>query len=140
MTKIIFPITFRSQFRAMKRILVLIILASMMLHCASRIGFISYLYQNRHQIAYQTGLIAEVPVALCSSAYDFGKGLNIEHPDERTYLLPLPALQTLVISLFVRHADLNMENELQVLAVVYPTKVIESRYESPLLTIFRPPC
>lgn len=124
----------------MKKILVLIILASMMLHCSSRIGFLSYLYQNRQEIAYQLGLIAEIPIALCSSDYDFDKGLTIKHQDEQDQSLPTPVVQSHEIILFIQHVDVNLENELQVLAIVSPTKVIESRHASPLLSIFRPPC
>lgn len=67
-----------------RKIFVLVVLCSMMLHCASRMGFLSYLYQQRHEIAYALGLISEVPIAMCSSDYDFSDGLVLQasHDDE----------------------------------------------------------
>ena len=58
----------------------------MMLHCASRMGFLSYVYQQRQQIAYALGIIAEIPIATCSSDYDFNSGLTIlsSHDDDAT--------------------------------------------------------
>lgn len=41
----------------------------MTLHCASRLGVVSYLYENRLEIAYQIGLIAEIPIAMCAGDY-----------------------------------------------------------------------
>lgn len=69
----------------MRRIISLVILCSMMLHCASRLGLLSYLYQERHAIAHAVGLIQEIPIALCSSDYDFNQGLSIQvHDDSET--------------------------------------------------------
>lgn len=70
----------------MRRIISLVILCSMMLHCASRLGILSYLYQERHSIAQAVGLIQEVPIALCSSDYDFNQGLLSiqDHNDSET--------------------------------------------------------
>lgn len=66
----------------MKRAVICVILCSMMLHCASRVGFLSYLYQHRHEIAFSLGLINEVPIATCSSDYDFGDGLVVRSVTE----------------------------------------------------------
>jgi hypothetical protein len=52
----------------------------MVLHCASRVGFLSYLYQQRQEIAYALGLITEIPIAMCSSDYDFNDDLVIHAP------------------------------------------------------------
>src|SRR6185436_13620850 len=65
----------------MRRTLALLILFSMILHCASRLGVLSYLYENRNHIASTVGLISEVPIAICSSNYDFNDGLHIQHTD-----------------------------------------------------------
>ncbi|HMI66936.1 MAG TPA: hypothetical protein VK517_12900 [Cyclobacteriaceae bacterium] len=65
----------------LRKSLSLILLISMTLHCTSRLGLLSHLYQVRHSIAYSVGLIAEIPIAMCSSDYDFSKGLQIEVPD-----------------------------------------------------------
>src|SRR6188768_2953536 len=65
----------------MRRTLALLILFSMVLHCASRLGVLSYLYENRNHIANTIGLISEVPIAMCSSDYDFNEGLHIQTAD-----------------------------------------------------------
>ncbi|HEY9049830.1 MAG TPA: hypothetical protein VIN08_28220 [Ohtaekwangia sp.] len=65
----------------LKKSLCYVVLVTMMLHCASRLGVLSFLYENRHSIGYSIGLIAEIPIAMCSSDYDFSKGLKIEHRD-----------------------------------------------------------
>lgn len=124
----------------MKKVLVLAILLSMVLHCASRIGFLSYLYQNRHELAYQVGLIAEIPIALCSGDYDFGRGLTIIHQDQPEQSLPPQFLQTAEILLFVEDPELELERKLQFLSVVHDISVIQSQYASPPLAIFHPPC
>ena len=64
-----------------KRTLAAAILFSMVLHCASRLGFISYLYDNRDRIAASIGLVSETPIASCSSDYDFDGKLQVEHAD-----------------------------------------------------------
>jgi hypothetical protein len=64
-----------------RRILSIIILISMTLHCASRLGILSHLYQQRHAIAYAIGVVAEMPIALCSSDYDFNDELLIPIED-----------------------------------------------------------
>jgi hypothetical protein len=59
----------------------MVILGSMVLHCAGRLGLLSHLYENRHRIAIAVGLIAEVPIAMCSSDYDFHTGLTLRESD-----------------------------------------------------------
>ncbi len=65
----------------MRKVVIFVILGSMILHCASRVGFLSYLYQNRNEIAYTLGLADEMPIAMCNSDYDFDKGLTIQAVD-----------------------------------------------------------
>lgn len=71
----------RYLWRMFKKGMVMLILTCMMLHCASRVGFLSYLYQQRHEIALALGLIAEVPIAMCSSDYDFNDDLSVHVSD-----------------------------------------------------------
>jgi len=56
--------------------LTLVILFSMVLHCASRLGILSHVYKQRHEIAFALGLIDEIPIALCSEA-DFANGATL---------------------------------------------------------------
>ncbi len=54
----------------------------MVLHCASRTGLLTYIYQQRLQIAYSLGLINEIPIAVCSSDYDFRHEFIVHQTDE----------------------------------------------------------
>lgn len=90
----------------MRRIISLVILCSMMLHCASRLGILSYLYQERHSIARAVGLIQEIPIALCSSDYDFNQGLTIQHNDDADEM-PVTFGHAHEITLFAPNNDFN---------------------------------
>jgi hypothetical protein len=82
-----------------RTVFVYVILISMTLHCSCRLGLLENLYQKRHQIKYALGLIQEIPIALCSSNYDFTKCLKIEvRADSQT--VPQPIVHTNEINLF----------------------------------------
>jgi len=81
-----------------KNPIAIIILFSMALHCSCKLGFVDQLYQNRNEIAYTVGLIAEIPIAMCNSDYDFNQGLNIETHDSDS--VPQPLFQVREINLF----------------------------------------
>jgi hypothetical protein len=66
-----------------------IVLLSLMLHCASRLGFLSYLYQQKEKIALSIGLIDEIPIAPCSSEYDFGDSNKLDVKHEADHPAPL---------------------------------------------------
>jgi hypothetical protein len=71
----------------------------MALHCACRIGFVDHLYNNRYKIAFSTGLIVEIPIALCGSKYEHSKTLKIETSDNAD-AVPLANIKTDPINLF----------------------------------------
>ena len=71
----------------------------MTLHCACRLGILDQLYQKRNEIAYALGLIVEVPIAMCSSDYDFDQSLKITTTDS-SHSLPAHSIQTKEITLF----------------------------------------
>jgi hypothetical protein len=121
-----------------KKGVILVILFSMMLHCSSRIGFLSYLYQQRHEIAYTIGLIAEVPIALCSSDYDFDPALKIQAQDESDQTLP-SVFQAREIQLFFSKQSIDVEPELSIICENQIPGVIEKTYFPPALSIFHPP-
>ena len=64
-----------------RKLMCFAILTTMGLHCASRLGTISYLFENRHAIAFSIGLISEKPIAICSSSYHYNKELKISLPE-----------------------------------------------------------
>jgi|SRR5579859_112483 len=83
-----------------KQVMVGLILASMSLHCASKLGLLDRLYQKRQDIAYALGLIQEAPISMCSSDYDFGRGLKIESKDYSHFPLLPQLTQSRDIDLF----------------------------------------
>lgn len=121
-----------------RRILATIILLSMVLHCASRLGILSYLYKNRNELAYVVGLVSEIPIAICSSDYDFNEGLHIQHADAQPST-PVSFLTAPEITLFyippfsvALHSNSMAEN------TAYPAYQ-ELAYTTPLHSIFQPP-
>ncbi|MFM7859348.1 MAG: hypothetical protein ACKO96_47350 [Flammeovirgaceae bacterium] len=52
-----------------RRVISILILASMIIHCASRLGWMDYIYANRHSIAYTLGISAERVITSCGFSY-----------------------------------------------------------------------
>lgn len=124
----------------MRRIISLVILCSMMLHCASRLGILSYLYQERHSIAHTMGLIQEIPIALCSSNYDFNKGLSIQDNDD-SETLPVTIAHAQEITLFApdtRAADTGDSHYYFAETINQPSYLV-AVLPSPHFKIFQPP-
>ena len=126
----------------MKRAISIIILLSMTLHCASRLGVISYLYEQRHEIAYHVGLIAEIPIAMCGAEY-FSKNAsliihapNTDSPGD----VPSYFASAKEIILFSHAVDLATSYERSCNKPDHNTSVVEEKYSPPLLSIFHPPC
>lgn len=121
-----------------KRTLALTILISMVLHCACRLGFISYLYENRHQIASSIGLVVEIQIASCSSDYDADESLHVKHT-ESDKNAPLNFRLAHEINLFVQH-HVAFSGELNgTMATSSVCPYSTSHYLSPHLDIFQPP-
>lgn len=112
----------------------------MVLHSASRLGVLSYLYQQRHEIAYALGMIAEKPIAMCNSDYDFGAGLRIEAHDDTENNLPPTIFTSQEINLFYSHADVSVNSARTISAVRKQSAVVTHAFTSPALSIFHPPC
>ncbi len=122
----------------MRRTLALLILFSMVLHCASRLGVLSYLYENRNQIANTIGLISEVPIAMCSSDYDFNEGLHIQHADT-DQSTPTGFLTANEITLFFQtHITFNLQKFTE-LSGSRKSQYTTGYYQHPSLEIFQPP-
>ena len=119
------------------RLLTGIVLLSMTLHCFSRIGFLSYLYQQRHEIAFAVGLIKEVPIAMCSSEYDPDSGLVI-HQDGEHHSLP-STLRANEITLFVSKENPPVNFSLLFLRTLSQTPFCENDPSRSTSNIFQPP-
>lgn len=122
----------------MKKILSIIILFSMVLHCASRLGILSQVYQKRHTIAYTVGLIAEIPIALCGSDYDPSDKLYIQSEDAGE-ALPVNFTQAEEINLFIENGALAVMPGWLFITADGPYRYHSSLYPSPSFRIFHPP-
>ncbi|SKC41666.1 hypothetical protein [Ohtaekwangia koreensis] len=111
----------------------------MTLHCGSRLGILSYIYQQRHDIAYTIGLISEIPIALCSSDYDFNEGLPVVHQDTSDQSIPPFFSNAHEILLFVQQHDFALNIERNAIADTSNIYVKNRKYTAPLPAIFHPP-
>ncbi|HWA34262.1 MAG TPA: hypothetical protein VG737_09045 [Cyclobacteriaceae bacterium] len=111
----------------------------MALHCSSRLGLLDYLYEQRHEIANKLGIIAEVPIALCSSEYDFDPGLVVLSTDDSDQGLPSPIAHAQEIQLFYSRAQILLEDLSPSLSSKQLTAFAHQTYASPALSIFHPP-
>jgi hypothetical protein len=121
-----------------KRTLAIIILFSMVIHCASRLGFLSYLYENRTQIANTLGLISEVPIAFCSSDYTFNETLPTQPSDSETGI-PVSFSSAHEITLFIQNHFAFSGEPINVSLMKVESHYSIPHYLSPHLDIFQPP-
>lgn len=122
----------------MKKAVIYLVLFSLTLHCAERLGLLSYLYEQRHKIAFSVGLIEEIPISLCNSDYDFEKGLKIHAPVTDHSLPPIFAARE--ITLF--WTDVNngaVNHALALISTVANCPYTVSDYSDPEIPIFQPP-
>ena len=121
----------------MRKFLCLVILTAMVVHSAGRFGALSFLYENRHAIAYSIGLIAEIPIAMCSSDYDFDKGLKIkESPSQQAMPLCMQAHE--IILFYVTNFSLLEPKAI----LLSQAQIIRDSGNYSLITlssVFRPP-
>ncbi|MDH4089701.1 MAG: hypothetical protein OEV74_12685 [Cyclobacteriaceae bacterium] len=121
-----------------RKLVVCTTIVTMALHSGYRMGILDQLYQKRHEIAFSIGIIAEIPIAMCNSEFDFSDGLTIETEDEPESV-PQSVLQTREINLFFISAfQLPCPPEIQ----LNPERVMEASdlYRYSLgASIFHPP-
>jgi hypothetical protein len=110
----------------------------MILHCAGRLGLLTGIYQQRHQIAQALGLIAEIPIAMCNSEYSFNQELRIEIDDVNEESLP-SAYQAREIILFCYHNLFQVSVKSFISAQKDFLSYVTNLYESPERVIFLPP-
>ena len=118
--------------------LVYLILVSMILHCASRMNVLSYLFEHRHEIALGLGIIDEIPIAVCHHTYEFEKGLNIETADDENSNLPAFSHAHEII-LFFQTSFFKLNPGRQPLMASHFTMIHPKRYTPPGFAIFHPP-
>jgi hypothetical protein len=121
----------------LKRICSLVIILSMILHCASRLGVLSHLYENRFDILLFSGVIKEKPIPVCSSDYDFRKGLKIETADAKHHSAGIIQAQEIDLFLVIP----SRAKEFFINSSSDKWKAIDARtcYRAPVFSIFHPP-
>lgn len=121
----------------MRKFLCLIILTAMVAHSASRFGALSFLYEKRHAIAYSIGLIAEIPIAMCNSDYDFGNGLKFKDSQSQ-HAMPV-CMQAHEINLFYV-SNLSLTEPKKILLSQNQVLANSGNYcQISLNSVFRPP-
>ncbi|MEJ0030283.1 MAG: hypothetical protein WDO15_07910 [Bacteroidota bacterium] len=109
----------------------------MTLHCAGRLGILSWIYEQRQVIAFELGLIDEKPIAECGSAY-LDDGLVIIQQDDNSSARP---------SAFFSAKEINLFFDLEIVSIDRGFFIIEPQYSEvadlytlpPQSGIFHPP-
>ncbi|MFN8342807.1 MAG: hypothetical protein U0V64_14180 [Cyclobacteriaceae bacterium] len=122
----------------MKRLTVIVLLVTMVLHCSSRLGVLSYLYQQRHVIAITLGLSTETPIASCGSYYHAGQELIV--PDSG-HSEAAPAVLSLAQSIDLFHIpSFQLRPNLgDGIAIARPITAGEELPSRPTDSLLRPP-
>jgi len=114
------------------------VLTSLLLHCCSRTGLLSYLYEQRHEIAYALGIIDEVPIAFCGAAYYNDQGIVVQTETQHESIPPVLRNATEII-LFFSFPETPIQVR-QPLLSDGPSSVYHvSSYEAPAQGLFQPP-
>jgi hypothetical protein len=93
----------------LKRILVILILGSLSLHCASRLGVIYYLFNQNSKESFllSIGLIDEISISICSNDFQPKNRVYLENTQETTTRIPiLPSAEE--IHLFISHSEVSI--------------------------------
>lgn len=122
-----------------RKSLSIVILFSLTLHCAGRTGFLSYLYKQRHEIAYALGLINEVPIAVCSASYYSHNGSLAVQTADDSAAVPTVLTNAAEIVLFFSAPEFSPAPERLLLCDDLSTKHRTGFYGSPDLDFFQPP-
>lgn len=124
----------------MKRAVVFLILLSMMLHCSIRLGFFTWIYQNRLEIAFTLGLSDEKPITMCGHEYDVDRAVKIEVSQDNHDKLPINPFQVREINLFLSMTETipGRSGEL-LLSVISNCTYQFSEYPDPGHSFFQPP-
>lgn len=120
-----------------RKTLCYLLLVTMTVHCGSRLGVLSYLFEKRHAIAYSIGMIAEIPIALCNAEYDFSDHLNFQDSDSCQRVPYFATAQE--FNLFFISA-IDFERSPSYLEIENPKSFyLDFHYRSPIHSIFHPP-
>ena len=123
-----------------KRLIASVVLISMITHCAGRLGFLSYLYQQRHEIANALGLIEEKPIAVCGSEFQPDANL-VFTADETNESVPPQLIEVREIQLFFQFKLTGCEQPAGLLLLGDIANTAHQLFEPPrpIIEILQPP-
>ena len=125
----------------LKKFTIALILFSMTLHCAYRIGLVTYLYQERHVIAQSLGFIEEVPIAVCGQKANNTRSLIIHEKTDQQNPIPVQLALTREIVLFFDSGNriLNPSIGSSPVKFIGNTRYQPFAHQDIALAIFQPP-
>jgi len=109
----------------------------MVLHSASRLGVLSYLFKSKDDIAYSIGLLSERPITSCSHDFYFADRLTIVENESDRSAARLP-VATEIQLFFVPELKLT-DSEFAVQSVAPSIRPITFFPEGSENPVFRPP-
>jgi hypothetical protein len=109
----------------------------MILHCAGRLGILSWIYEQRQMIAYELDLIDEKPIAECGTGY-LDSGLVIIQQDDSSQAQPSIIFNGKEINLFVVYSMIEISKEIPVISIQH-SELIENFPPGSTTSIFHPP-
>jgi hypothetical protein len=108
----------------------------MTMHCAGRLGVLNWLYEQRHVIAFELGLIEEKPIAECGSAYLQDRLVIVQQDDSQAS--PSPVFSAKEINLFCDVEKIILRRDFSSIEPQCPTVVLF--YSTPSRSgVFHPP-
>ncbi len=109
----------------------------MTLHCAGRLGILSWVYEQHQVIAFELGLISEKPIAQCGTAY-MDDGLVIVQQDDDSSARPSAVFSAKEINLFFDFKEISVQRDFFTIEPQYK-EVIDFYLLQPQSKIFHPP-
>jgi len=121
-----------------KRVISVVVLVSLVLHFSSRMGFLAYVYKQRHEVARFFGVIEEVPIAECRSSFYLSTDLLVDgEPDDDATPAVLSGAPE--ITLFFNSSDTDVRPEWVLLMANVRGVYIPTEYTCPETDVFQPP-
>jgi hypothetical protein len=114
-----------------------IILLSMLLHCSSRLGVLSYIYRNRTNISHWLGIVKEKTIASCDRHYFVDKDLKINLDSEDD--LPVVFTQAQEIILFINSINVFLADNTSSRFQKITTRYLLKAYLVHRIAVFQPP-
>jgi len=109
----------------------------MTLHCAGRLGVLSWIYEQRHNIAFELGIENERSIAECGTGY-LNEGLVIIQQDDDSQARPSIIFSAKEIKLFFDFNELKIDRNFMMIGKPFPFNPID-HYPPPQKSIFHPP-